>query len=168
MASLASQGSPLRRRIGLRVVTVVVFVVFAVGMVGLLSFSAQVQNNHPSNPCVIQGQPAGMFFMIISDNGGTAIPGVQVSATHKEADDYCNGVLYTGKITESSFTTNGTTRWYNLDSTNDGTYSISILYSGRNYSLVAQMRPVSVTCAVLYIPSGHSNVTISEMKSTCS
>ena len=120
-----------------------------------------------TDPCVIMGQPAGMFLKIASDNGGAPIAGAQVIAIHKQADDYCNGVLFRGNFTMISFTTNGTTSWYSLDSTNDGSYSVVVAYSGHLYNLSAQMHPVSVTCAALFITSGRTNVTSTEFRTTC-
>ena len=120
-----------------------------------------------TDPCVILGQPAGMFLKIASDNGGLPIAGAQVIAIHRQADDYCNGVLYRGNITMTSFTTNGTTAWYPLDSTNDGGYSIVVEYTGHLYNISAQLHPVSVACASLFIPSGRTNVTSTEFKTTC-
>jgi hypothetical protein len=121
-----------------------------------------------SNPCVIAGQPAGMYLRIVYDSNGSLVSGAQVTAVHKEANDYCNGVLYAGSTTTTSFVTGGTTAWYSLDSTNAGTYSFTIEVAGHLYSLSASLAPVSVTCSTLYVPLGRTNTTISELKSACS
>ena len=146
----------------LRFIAIVVIVV----LLGSLFVVYAYLRANPTNPCIIAGQPAGMFLRIVSDSGAP-VAGAQVTATHKEADDYCNGVLYTGISATTSFTTNGTT-WYALDATNAGTYSFGVTYSGHTYGLSAQMEPVSVTCATLYVPSGRTNVTSTEFKTTCS
>ena len=147
-------------------VSIILVIGVAIGVVTLPSLLAHKSTTTSANPCVIEGQPAGMFLKIASDNGGTPIVGARITATHKQADDTCNGVLYYGKITTTSFTTNGTA-WYPLDSTNDGSYSIVVRYFGYSFNLSAGMRPVSITCAILHVPSGRTNVTISEFKTTC-
>jgi hypothetical protein len=118
-----------------------------------------------SNPCVIVGQPAGVLLKIASDIIGNPVAGAQVSATHREANDTCNGVLYPGIQTTVSFTTNGTA-WYSLDSTNAGTYSFAVRYSDRNYNFTAQLEPMTLTCTTLYVPSGLTHTTKSDT-ATC-
>ena len=112
-----------------------------------------------TDPCFIAGQPAGMFLRVVSDNGDAPIAGAKVTANHSQANDYCNGVLYTGAAATTSFTTDGTTTWYPLDTTNDGSYSLIVQYSGHAYNFTAGMEPIAVTCATLYVPSGRTNVT---------
>ena len=131
------------------------------------TLTASFTQTASSDTCFIVGQPAGMFLRIASDNSDALIAGAQVTATHKQADDYCNGVLYLGQTTTTSFTTNGTTAWYSLDTTNDGSYSFAVQYSGHTYNFSAGMNPVTVTCAALYIPSGRTNVTMSYFTTFC-
>jgi hypothetical protein len=109
-----------------------------------------------------------MFLRITSDSSSVPVAGAQVIAIHKQANDTCNGVLWPGQTSTTSFTTNGTTAWYSLDTTNDGSYSFVVAYSGHVYNFSAGMAPVSATCAALYVPSGRTNVTTTEIKTTCS
>lgn len=54
-----------------------------------------------------------------------------------------------------------------LTSDNNGGYSFMVKYSGQNYTITADLRPVSLTCATLFLPSGRTNITISEFQSIC-
>jgi hypothetical protein len=162
----SEQGAP-KKSSSLHFIAMVVIVALLGSLVVVYAYlQANPTPASGTNPCVIAGQPAGMFLRIASDSG-TTVAGAQVSATHKEANHYCNGVFYSGITTSTSFMTNGTTAWYSLDSTNAGTYSFVVEYSGNSYSFSAQMGPVSATCATLYMPSGHTNVTSFYLTTTC-
>ena len=115
-----------------------------------------------STTCVIMGQPGPLMLRVLSD-AGYPLSGVAVSATNQPAN--CGDKPATS-VTTVSFTT-GTAEWYSLDGTNDGGYSLSLSYSGRTYTLDAALRPVSVTCATVYLPSDRSNVTMYEFQSSC-
>jgi len=121
-----------------------------------------------TNPCFIAGQPAGMFLGVASDSGDAPVAGAQVIAIHRQGSDTCNGVFYPGQTSVTSFITNGTTAWYPLDTTNDGSYSFAVEYSGHIYNFSAGMQPVYVTCAALYVPSGRTNVTSTAYTGICS
>jgi len=162
MGGIEPSGQETRKKPrDLRFIAMVVIVV----LLGSLVVAYAYLGTNPTNPCVISGQPAGMFLRIVSDSG-TPVASAQVTATHKEADVNCGGVLYTGISVATSFTTNGN-MWYALDATNAGTYSFGVIYSGHAYDLSAQLEPVSVTCATLYVPSGRTNVTSTEFETTC-
>jgi len=113
--------------------------------------------------CVIFGQPGPIFLRILSDSTLKPVVGAQVVATNQPA--LCNGSPATGRTTVT-FTTSGT-EWYSLDSENDAGYSFLVSYSGQNYTFMANLAPVSVTCATLFIPSGRTNITITEFQTTC-
>jgi hypothetical protein len=120
-----------------------------------------------STVCIITGQPGGAFLRVISDSTSAPVVGAVVTVVHNPAGCILNGVEYTNTATTQTFTTNGS-EWTPLDVTNGGTYSFTVQYSGQTYSFTATLRPVSVTCATLYVPSGRTNSTITEFKSTCS
>lgn len=113
--------------------------------------------------CVILGQPGPIFLRVLSDSTLNPLVGAQIMAKNQPA--LCNGSPATGQTT-LTFTTNGT-EWYSLGSENDAGYSFIISYSGQNYTFTANLAPVSVTCATLFVPSGRTNVTITEFQSTC-
>lgn len=119
-----------------------------------------------SDPCTISGQPMGMYLSVVSDNNGDPIMGAQVIAVHHEANDDCNGVIYPGATSTSTFTTGGTV-WNPLDSSNLGSYTITVQYQGHQFSLSARLQAESVTCAQVSLPSGRNNVTITEFESSC-
>lgn len=116
-----------------------------------------------STICTIMGQPGGIQLRVISDSTSTPIAGAKVYAT--DNPDLCNNSPATSQTTLTFTTSNAT--WYSLPSDNVGSYSFSVSYSGQNYTFSAALRPVSLTCATLYLTSGHSNVTITEFGSTC-
>jgi hypothetical protein len=116
-----------------------------------------------STVCIILGQPGPFFLRVVSDSDQSPLVGATVAATNEPA--LCNGVPATSQTT-TTFTTSDT-GWYSLVSENDGGYSLLVNYSGQSYSFIADLRPVSVTCATLYIPSGMTNVTITEFQTTC-
>ncbi len=119
-----------------------------------------------STVCSITGQPAGFSFRVVSGSNRTGllpVVGAEVKATNKPA--YCNGSPAAKQATVA-FTTNST-MWHSLDSENNAGYTISVSYSGQNYTVSADLRPVSMTCASLFLPSGQSNSTITELQSTC-
>ncbi|MHB8566955.1 MAG: hypothetical protein ACYC7D_12290 [Nitrososphaerales archaeon] len=109
------------------------------------------------------GKPGGIQFRIIYDYNSTQVIGAIVHATNKPA--LCNGSLATAQIS-INLTTNGT-EWYSLLSDNNGGYSFLVTYSGKDYTFDANLQPVSMTCATLFVPSGHTNVTITEFGSSC-
>jgi len=132
--------------------------------------NAGTTSNPPTNPfapCVIGGQPAGIYLRIISDSSLTPVVGVRVTAVHYEAGDDCNGVPHAGGITISSFQTDGSL-WYGLDNSNAGTYSFMAEYSGHSYNFTSgEMKPVSVTCETLYLPSGRTGSSTTYMQTSC-
>jgi hypothetical protein len=42
-----------------------------------------------------------------------------------------------------------------------------VTYLGQTYTFTASLRPVSLTCATLYVPSGRTSVTIEEFQTDC-
>ena len=109
--------------------------------------------------CRYPGQPAGMSLRVLFDSTNSQVSGAQVTVTHNPGGCTPQSV--------QTFTTNSSTEWYPLDSSNGGNNSILVLYSGRSYNLAAQLRPVSMTCATIFIPSDKTNITISEFQTTC-
>jgi hypothetical protein len=116
-----------------------------------------------STSCTISGQPAGMFLRMLSNSTLTPIAGAKVAATNQPA--LCNNSPATQQST-MKFTTNST-EWYSFPSENDAGYSFAVSYLNQNYSFTANLSPVSVTCATLYLPSGRTNITTIEFQSSC-
>jgi len=114
--------------------------------------------------CIITGQPGGLFLRILSDSDQTQVAGAAVNATNQPA--YCNNSPANVQTT-TSFTTTAGTQWYSLDSQNDAGYSFVVTYLGQTYTFQASLRPASLTCATLYVPSGRTNVTITEFQNSC-
>ncbi len=119
--------------------------------------------------CSITGQAGGAFLRVLSDSTQTPVVGAQVSATNKPA--YCGSNQYTtnspaNSQTTITFTTNST-EWYSLDTLNNVGYSFTVRYSGQSYTLTIDLRPVSATCATLYVPSGKTNSTITGLQTAC-
>ena len=119
-----------------------------------------------SNTCVISGQPTGMYLSVVSDSNGSAITGAQVTAVHHYGIDDCNGVVYPGATSTSTFTTSGA-MWNSLDSDNLGSYTITVQYQGHQFSFSARLEAESVTCAQISLPSGRNNVTVTEFQFGC-
>lgn len=113
--------------------------------------------------CSISGQPAGLELRILSDTSKTPISGAEVKATNQPA--LCDNTPATKQATVT-FTTSDT-EWYSLPSDNNAGYSFTVSYSGQDYNFTATLRPVSITCATLFIPSDKTNVTINEFQTTC-
>jgi len=118
-----------------------------------------------SSTCVIAGQAGGLELRILSNSTGEPVSGVVVTATNSPA--LCNGFPTTTQ-SETEFTTNSSTEWYSLPTGNDGSYSLALSYLDENYTLQASLMPMFTTCATLYLPSGTTNVTIGEFRSSCS
>jgi len=173
-----------RPAIGTTVIVLgVVAIIIAAAAVGFLVITGQpnASNTHPSlllsqtttnynSPttqvsstssvsytCHIPGAPAGAYLRILSDSTLEPVTGAFVTATHSPAS--C-----TPESTRT-FTTNNT-EWVSLDVTDGGHYNFTVSYSGHIYTFSAPLRPVSVTCTTLYVPSGRTNNTITVFKST--
>ena len=114
--------------------------------------------------CIITGQPGGLFLRILSDSDQTPVAGATMKATNQPA--YCNNSPANVQTT-TTFTTTAGTQWYSLDSQNDAGYSFVVTYFGQTYTFQASLRPASLTCATLYVPSGRTNVTITEFENSC-
>jgi len=127
----------------------------------ITSISNRIQTTQTT--CNIVGQPGDFYLRILSDGTAQPLAGVKVTATNTPA--LCNGTP-AGSQNAQTFTTDGT-EWTRLYGYNNAGYSIVASYSGQNYSLSGELRPVSITCATLYLPSGRTNVTIFEMQTVC-
>ena len=118
-----------------------------------------------SNPaCVITGQPGGISLRVISNSTMKPIAGAEVTATSTPA--ICNDQPAIPPVVQSYATSS--TEWVSLPSDNNAGYSISVRYAGQVYSFNADLSPVSLTCATLLLPSGSTNVTITEFGESCS
>lgn len=156
------------------IVAVAVVAVAVVGLFGYVIFappSAQAPNPSSGTTavnavCSISGQPGPFFLRVMSASnltGFVPVVGARVTATNQPA--FCGAAPATKQATVV-FTTNST-MWYPLDSNNNAGYSIVVSYQEQDYSLTVGLRPVSVTCATLFVPSGATNVTITEFQSAC-
>jgi hypothetical protein len=114
--------------------------------------------------CTISGQPGPILLRVVSDYSQTPVVGAVVKATNQPA--YCGSYPATEQAT-TSFTTTAGTEWYSLDSQNNAGYAFAVTYLGQTYTFQADLRPLSATCATLYVPSGRTNVTITEFQSSC-
>jgi hypothetical protein len=160
-----------------------IVVVVVAGALGYVLFAFPIREYHPTTQpldtsptpattttfCSITGQAAGAFLRVLSDSTQTPVIGAQVSATNEPA--YCGSNQYTTNSpaniqTTITFTTNST-EWYSLDTFNDAGYSFTVKYSGQSYTLTIDLRPISATCATLYIPSGRTNSTITALQTAC-
>jgi hypothetical protein len=132
---------------------------------GAISIFEYNQSTSPykQTTCTITGQPGPFLLRVVSDSYQTPIIGAAVNATNKPM--YCDGGPANNQ-TALVFSTNST-EWYSLGSENNAGYSLVVNYSGQSFSFTADLRPVSVTCATLYIPSGETNVTILAFQTTC-
>ena len=118
------------------------------------------QSSSESTTCFVTGQPGPFYLRVVSDSDQTPITGAVVNATSQPINGDCI------PATSQEFTTNNT-EWYSLGTLNLAGYSFVVTYSGQAYSFTADLRPISVTCATLYIPSGETNVTIKAGQTTC-
>jgi hypothetical protein len=114
--------------------------------------------------CSITGQAAGAFLRVLSDSTQAPVVGAQVYATNKPA--YCDSSTPAMSQSTITFTTNST-EWYSLDTLNNAGYSFVVKYSGQSYSFTINLEPISGTCATLFVPSGHTNSTITGLETTC-
>jgi hypothetical protein len=122
---------------------------------------------NPFAPCVILGQPAGFLFRILSDSSSAPVVGANVTATHLQAGDNCNGVVHPGDITVAHFQTDGSL-WYLLDNSNAGVYNFTVSYLGQSFSFASpQMKPITGLCVTLYLPSDRTNSTYVAGGSSC-
>jgi hypothetical protein len=113
--------------------------------------------------CISSGGPAGVYLRIISDSTLAAVPGADVTAMNQPL--FCGGFPETSQ-SAVTFTTNGT-NWYPFSGELNGGYSFSVKYSGQFYFFAAVLRPISITCAILFVPSGRTNVTITSGRTSC-
>jgi hypothetical protein len=129
--------------------------------------STEVVTTYLSPYCTITGQPGGISVRFLNSTTLTPVNGVYVVAVSRPF--LCSdGSTLTpaGPQTVAIFTTGGS-EWYPLSSDSNHAYSIAAFYAGHTYNFTADLRPVSMTCATLYIPSGQTNVTITEFGTTC-
>ena len=127
------------------------------------SGSSSSTSSADTTVCSISGQPAGFFLRILSDSTLKPLIGAQVMATNQPA--FCGNIPATGQ--EKVIFVTGNTEWYPFSGENNVGYSFIISYSGQNYTFKASLSPVSVTCATLLIPSGRTNLTITEFQTSC-
>jgi hypothetical protein len=116
-----------------------------------------------STICRISGQPGGIFFRVLSVSTSEPITGVVVTGVNTPS--LCGDSPATSQ-TVDMFTTNGT-EWHPLLSDNNYQYSFVANYQGHTFTFTATLRPVSLTCATLYVPSGKTNTTITEFANHC-
>jgi hypothetical protein len=129
--------------------------------------TTEVVTSYTSTSCIITGQPGGISVRFLNGNTMAPVAGVYVVAL--STPFYCSGgigLTPAGPQTVAIFTTNGT-EWYPLSSDNNAAYSITAFYAGHSYNFMANLRPVSFTCATLYLPSGQTNVTITTFGMPC-
>jgi len=131
--------------------------------------TTEVVTSYVSTYCTITGQPGGISVRFLNSSTMAPVPGVYIVAVNRPF--YCSG--YAGEPaypataqTATVFTTNSV-EWYPLSSDNNFAYSIAAFYGGHSYNFTANLRPVSFTCATLYIPSGQTNVTITTFGNSC-
>lgn len=120
-------------------------------------------NNATSTTCSISGQPGGMMLAVLSDSTYDPVSGVNVSATNKPAT--CNNSPATTQET-TNFTTSENL-WNSLPTENDVGYLFTLIYENHTYNFTAELEPVSLTCAIIYLPSGKTNVTLHEFGMQC-
>jgi len=129
--------------------------------------STEVVTTYLSTYCIISGQPVGISVRFLNSTTLTPVNGVYVVAVSRPF--LCSGSSTwtpSGPQTVTIFTTSGS-EWYPLSSDSNAAYSIAAFYAGHSYNFTADLRPVSMTCATLYIPSGQTNVTITEFGMSC-
>lgn len=124
---------------------------------------ALYRENQFSGACSITGQPNGIELRVLSDSALAPVRGVQVKATNLPA--HCGESQATQQRT-TNFTTTSK-EWYSLPSNNNVGYSFVITYSSQTYNITASLSPITMTCATLFIPSGQSNVTMTEYNTSC-
>jgi hypothetical protein len=130
--------------------------------------TSSTSSSQQSTTCIISGQPGPIFLRVISDSNQTPVAGAQVATTNQPA--YCgNGITSspTNNQMTVTFTTSSSTEWYSLDSENNTGYSFVITYLGQTYTFTANLRPLSLTCATLFVPSGRTSVSIEEFQTNC-
>jgi len=130
----------------------------------LTSTSSVTTQSTCIEPGLINNGP--IFVRVASDSNQTPVVGAQVTATSQSLTFACDGSVLATSQTRLTFTTNNT-EWYSLSGQNDGSYSIAVEYSDQSYNLTANLKPVSVVCASLYIPSGRENITTIVGQSAC-
>ena len=129
--------------------------------------TTEVATSYTSASCIITGQPGGISVRFLNGSTMAPIAGVYVVAVSRPF--FCTGgstPIPAGPQTVAIFTTNAT-EWNPLASDNNAAYSIAAFYAGHSYNFTADLRPVSFTCATLYLPSGHTNVTITTFGMPC-
>jgi hypothetical protein len=93
------------------------------------------------------------------------LPLTGVSVVARNTPATCEGEPATAR-TSVSFTSNGT-EWVSLPSDNNYQYQFNVTYAGQSNTFTATLRPVSLTCATIFLPSGRTNVTITEFGENC-
>jgi hypothetical protein len=126
--------------------------------------TSQTGPTETSTSCSSSSQPGAFLLRILSDSNQTAIAGAQVMATNSPV--FCGASPVTPQVT-LAFTTNGTA-WYSLSGENNLGYSIVVTYSGQTYTFTERLQAALTTCTTYYIPSGITNVTMTELQSACS
>jgi hypothetical protein len=129
--------------------------------------ATEVVTSYASTYCSISGQLGGISVRFLNSSTMEPIAGVYVVAVNKPFS--CGGGATPFPATPrtvATFTTNGT-EWYPLSSESNAAYSIAAFFAGHSFNFTANLRPVSLTCATLLIPSGQTNVTITTMGMSC-
>ena len=134
------------------------------------STTSSSESTQQSLTCIISGQPNDMFLRVVSDSNQTPVSGARVTATNEPAScgsDTSTVTVAANTQTSVIFTTSSGTEWYPLSGENNAGYMFIVTYDGQTYNFTALLRPLSATCATLFVPSGRTNVTITEFQSTC-
>ena len=130
---------------------------------GTQTTTAFGQQTAAASTCTISGQPGPFYLRVVSDSNQTPIAGAHVAATNEPAS--CGSMPATSRMT-LTFTTNNT-EWYALNSQNNAGFSLVVTYAGQTYNFTAYLRPLSLTCASLYVPSGSTDTLTTEFQTTC-
>jgi len=120
-------------------------------------------------PCTLQPQPTGFSMRVLWDSNMTPVAGAEVSA--KNSPHYCGSGLgleeEAAVPSSSSYNTTSGREWQPFIAEGNQGYSLVVTYANSKFDFYAVIQPSSLTCATLYIPSGRTNVTISESQTTC-
>ena len=138
--------------------------------VSCLGSTSSSESTQQSLTCVISGQPGDMFLRVISDSNQTPVGGARVTATNEPAScgsAYSTVTVAANTQTTVMFTTRSSAEWYPLSGENNAGYMFVVTYEGQTYSFTALLRPLSATCATLYLPSGNTNVSIEGFQTSC-
>jgi hypothetical protein len=163
---IAEQPLILKKRT-LSVVAIAAIAVASIGSIFYITAELGIRDTFFTT-CHVTGQ-GSLVLKVISDSTGTPVSGETVMGVLR-SQATCDEHTETQVVHFTNFTRVGG-GWLSPRLPNGaqwfGTFSMTVGYDGKTYSISADIHPATLTCILLRVPSGSVNTTFSYLSSDC-